>query len=520
MGSGVNKILGDRAVGKAHRVLLGLPLVLLPLLLGGARPWFWSCIAGIFAVGLAWSLWSGPEPRQGGNLSKKWLVGLGLFLLYPLCQTLPLSAAWIAQLSPHLMLWRDLAREVALAPSRYFSISYSPLVTFFSLLWWLFLVGYGLLFRKSVRGAGNLNWLYNTLFWVAGFEAFYGLLQTLIPSLGVLWFWEPTGAGLARGTFVNRNHYAAFLGMLWPVLLGYLLSVRAASQDEHALSYAQSERQKKARQKNWFLGFVIGLALLGLFFSQSRGGILGALIASTVFVVFGRKQHKKQAVVFFLGCWLVMFVYGSIIGFHGIVERFDGLEKDAPPRLNIWGDSLRLIQDHWLTGTGLGTHPEVIRLYQSHLTDQYDVVHAHSDYLELAAELGVPVAVVMTLALWGYWWASALRIAKLRKTVRSRGKAVRSKEYEVRSEGTVGSREEAVRSKEYGVRSEGTVGSREHGVRSREQGTGLEVEKRRLLALGALAGSAAFLCHCWVEFNWQIPANQLYFIVLLLLMRI
>ena len=495
MGSGVNNILGDRAVGKAHRVLLGLPLVVLPFLLGGARPWFWSFIAGIFAVSLAWSLWSEPEPWHGGNLSKKWLVGLGLLLLYPLFQTLPLSPSWIGQLSPTLMAWKERAKDVALAPSGYFSISYSPLVTFFSVLWWFFLAAYGLLFRKSVRGASDLGWFYNTLFWVAGLEAFYGLLQTLIPSLGVLWFWEPTGAGFARGTFVNRNHYAAFLGMLWPVLLGCLLSVRAASEYHHSVSNAELEQQKKARQKTWFLAFVIGLALLGLFFSQSRGGILGALIASTVFVVFGRKQHRKRAVVFFLGCWLVMFAYGSIIGFHGIVERFDGLEKAAPPRLNIWGDSLRLIQDHWLTGTGLGTHPEVIRVYQSHLTDQYDVVHAHSDYLELAAELGVPVAVMMVLLAWGYWWASALRIATLRR---------------------------AVRSKEYGVRSENAVRSWEKGEGSEELGVGcgLEVEKRRLLALGALAGSAAFLCHCWVEFNWQIPANQLYFIVLLVLMRV
>ena len=88
-----------------------------------------------------------------------------------------------------------------------------------------------------------------------------------------------------------------------------------------------------------------------------------------------------------------------------------------PPRIKIWGDTLRLIEDHWLTGTGLGTHPEVIRLYQSHLTDQFDIVHAHSDYLELAADLGVPVAAAMILALWGYWWVCAVRLARMREGV-------------------------------------------------------------------------------------------------------
>jgi len=44
-------------------------------------------------------------------------------------------------------------------------------------------------------------------------------------------------------------------------------------------------------------------------------------------------------------------------------------------------------------------------------------------------------------------------------------------------------------------------------------------EQRRLIAVGALAGSAAFLCHSRVDFNWQIPANALYFVTLLVLME-
>jgi hypothetical protein len=42
--------------------------------------------------------------------------------------------------------------------------------------------------------------------------------------------------------------------------------------------------------------------------------------------------------------------------------------------------------------------------------------------------------------------------------------------------------------------------------------------RRRWLAVGALAGGAAFLLHSLVELNGQIPANQLYFVLLLVLM--
>ena len=465
------------------RHLFGVPLVFLPLVLGGARPWLWSAIAGVFAASLAWSLSFGRQSGWTDNLSRKWAVGLGLLLLYPLLQVLPLPASLMAYISPHLLMWRELAGDVTQASSRFFSISYSPLVTWFSGLWWIFLAGYALLFRQFVREESNLMWFCRLLFWVAGIEAFYGLLQTLIPTLGVLW--ESEGQGVARGTFVNRNHYAAFLGMVWPILLAYILCPATAHPASHDHSQSALEEQKKERQKRWFLGFVIGLILLGQVFSMSRGGILGAVISLTVFVAVGKRQRKKGLVAFLVGCWVVMLVYGAIIGFGGIVARFNELELDTSGRGRIWEDSWQLIRDHWLTGAGLGTFPDVIRVYQSHLTDQFAIVHAHNDYLELAGELGLPVAAAMALLVWGYWWACARRLL----------------------------RASALASNERGARSRAA----ENGVPALDRD---QLEKRRLLALGALAGSAAFLCHSWVEFNWQIPANQLYFLVLLVLMKV
>ncbi len=518
-----------RAASKTSRFLLGLPLVLLPLLLGGARPWFWCGVAGLFALGLTWSIWSNMEPPQTGNLSRKWLSGLGVLLLYPVFQCLPLAGSWLAHLSPQLMLWKGYATDVALAPSRYFSTSYAPLVSFVSGLWWIFLAGYALLFRKTLREQTDLGWYFHTLFWVAGFEAFYGLLQTLIPSLGG--FWEAAGQGLARGTFVNRNHYAAFLGMVWPVLLAYLLSTRASSGRRQALSHSELEQRKTILQKSLFLGFVIGLVLLALFFSQSKAGIMGALISLTVFVAFGRIWRKRGMVALLVGCWLVMFAYGSIIGFHEILVRFDTLEKYAPVRLDVWGDTWRLIQDHWLTGTGLGTYPEVIRIYQSHLTDQWDIVHAHNDYLELAGDLGVPVATAMVLLAWGSWWVCAWGMVRKREAG-SRDRGAR-RAGDVKRETPAGKGRDLAPTETEEESGSDRVATGKGVPRGRhrtsraasgefEQGTinKEQVEKRRLLALGALAGSAAFLCHSWVEFNWQIPANQLYFIVLLVLMKI
>lgn len=463
------------------RHCLIIPLVLLPILLGGARPWFWSAIAGIFAASMAWSTWFGLPWSWSGSLSKRWLMVLGILLLYPFLQCLPLPASWVALLSPHLMQWKELAGKITQISSGFSSITYEPLVSLFSGFWWVFLAGYALLFRKAVREETSLSWLFSLLFWVAGSEALYGLLQALIPSLGVLW--ESAGQGLARGTFVNRNHYAAFLGMLWPLLLAYLFCLGSTSPDHRRAT--SLEQQNQNRQKRWFLGFLIGLMLLALVFSQSRGGIVSALLSLTVFVVFGKKHRRKGMVAFLVGSWGVMLGYGSIIGFEGVLTRFDQLEMDTSGRLKIWGDTLRLIGDHWLTGTGLGTYPEVIRVYQSHLTDQFAIVHAHNDYLELAGDLGVPMALFLTLLVWGYWGECARRLLREAKTGDKEGGA-------------------------------GSLSV----VKESLPLDGAQLENRRLIALGALAGGAAFLFQSWVEFNWQIPANQFYFLVLLVLMKV
>jgi O-antigen ligase len=50
-------------------------------------------------------------------------------------------------------------------------------------------------------------------------------------------------------------------------------------------------------------------------------------------------------------------------------------------------DSLRIYQDHWILGTGLGTLQEVFPLYETHY-DGLVVNHSHNDYAEALAETG------------------------------------------------------------------------------------------------------------------------------------
>ncbi len=512
----------SRNGGFIHRCVIVLPLVLLPIFAGGAPPWFWSVCAAFILVGAIYFIWNEQYGSLLSAISPKVFFILAPFFVYPFLQVIPLPEAWVSFLSPQRLIWIKRAEEVTGLKAMATSISYVPLTTVFTGLFLISLGVYALLLNKALQHEKQVDWLFLTLFFFIGLESFYGLLQVFIPSFGTPFDYDPSAAHMkyARGTFANRNHFAAFLGMSLPVLLMYVLSLDEKSRRSRSLSYAEKERREQIRQKQAFMSFILGLVLLALVFSRSRGGILATMISFTVLIALGGIRRGAMA-AFIAICWMIVLGYGGIIGFDQIIARFDLMEKNAPVRFQIWEDTMRMIEDHSLVGIGMGAYRTTINLYQSHFSDQYLIGEAHNDYLELVAEAGLPVAACAILLVWGYWWKTALRIRREIGEVRlAELEARKARRHERRSSsGGLPVRSERV-NEESRVESNG---SRRHERRDlEEERLRYELrraEQKRLLTIGALAGSAAFLCHIWVEFNWQMPANQLYFIMLMVLMR-
>ena len=434
-----------------HTLVLS-PLVLLALFFGGARPWIWQGVTGLFFFGLAaWHLRHDLVlPHKEARMA---LAAAACLLLVPLAQALPLPAGLQEFLSPVRAIWTSGLKEFGNTFST--SISYDPLATWMHLMWWAFLLVFAVLLHQAISSGASRypTWLLHALFLLAGFEALYGILQALIPSLGVLWDIDPAtglaGKGYARGTFINRNHFAAFLGLLWPLLLAYLLILKTPRKMEFILG--KRERAQVLMQKKALGVFCLGLVVLGLVFSQSRGGILGAMLTFTLLYVFAGLRQKRVAMAL-TACWLVMFGYGAIIGFDDIITRFMQTEEGASGRMELWQDGWTAATDHTLTGTGLSTFPSVSRAYQNAIGPQKRAHHAHNDYLETTVEMGIPLGGALILTLWGLWWYRAVFLWRRRKTMDP---------------------------------------------------------DRLVLAAGSLAALCGYMLHAWVEFNNAIPANQL-----------
>ena len=93
---------------------------------------------------------------------------------------------------------------------------------------------------------------------------------------------------------------------------------------------------------------------------------------------------------------------GGIIAWVGadvIAARFEADNTvTLGGRFEIWEDTLRIARDFWLTGTGLNTYGVATLFYQTSLPAAH-LREAHSDYLQLAAEGGVLLAVPIVLTI-------------------------------------------------------------------------------------------------------------------------
>ena len=437
----------------------------MPLLFGAVQPVVWSLYAAALFALFAAAVWRGGRIDPGLARSPWLLFSAGVFFVYTMVQVVPLPAGLAAHLSPLRHGVTVQAAGLLGAETGWHACSYLPATAFAR---WIFLLGL-LLFAGTLRvhlaGAGRLAALVALLLGVALLQSLYGLVQALVPTLGVLWADTAAGLGSARGTFINRNHFAGYLEMVWPLGLGLILALA------HAWRRQRNAHTGRLRRLKIFLSSdhigvqlliwaALVFILLALLFSKSRAGITGALIGFAAFIALvhtGGKRFSWPAwTVMGLGFAFLLF-YGNVIGFGEIIGRFLLIDEHGGSRANIWTDTLAIIRDHPL-GIGLGNYERVMTIYNAQGSYGIRHVHAHNDYLQLLAEAGWPGFVALAGGFFLFL-----------------GRCVR---------------------------------------RLRRYGAAMD-PARFYIGIGACSGLISIAFHSLFDFNLQIPANLLYFVVLL-----
>ena len=204
------------------------------------------------------------------------------------------------------------------------------------------------------------------------------------------------------GTFVNRNHFSGYLEMVIPLALGLIL----ARTDLFSLSGKKWKEKilrisEKGVYKNLLLALAVILMALAIILSKSRSGVF--LVVLTFILVFGMavlyfgrvRQQQKWIKSFLKVTFLIIVLMALYIGIDATIERFamDNILEEVRPV--VWSNTTGIIGDFPVFGSGLGTFEALYPAYEESSTPPL-FEHAHNDYLEYLAELGV-VGFVMLL---------------------------------------------------------------------------------------------------------------------------
>ena len=136
--------------------------------------------------------------------------------------------------------------------------------------------------------------------------------------------------------------------------------------------------------------FLLVLSLTACLVATLSGGGIMAAAVSVLFlfcIAYRRRTLRKRTVLFAL----VAAVVGAAVLMPALgrfVQRLSAdSQRDVMSRLHVWSDSLGVLKDFPLFGTGLGTYGQIFRRYQAHQMGSF-FDHAHNDYLEMATDTG------------------------------------------------------------------------------------------------------------------------------------
>jgi O-antigen ligase len=179
------------------------------------------------------------------------------------------------------------------------------------------------------------------------------------------------------------------------------------------LAFTLAWQQRDPARRLLWLGAGLLLVVM-VFLTSSRGGFVGLLAAGVVFVY--RRRGLAGAAVVLLALIVSVLVLPTDVGSRALATLFQddsrlppGLEVSNRAHVALFWAALRMIGDNPLFGVGPLNFKSLSTVYTG--LNQGNI--AHNSFLEIAAELGLPVLIVF-LMLLATTFRTLGRVARLR----------------------------------------------------------------------------------------------------------
>ena len=325
--------------------------------------------AGVLIVGvLAFAPFAAGRFSRAGISALEVLISVAIILLVVQSRRIPIDRLPLA--------WVPLAVfAVWSAVPTIFGGHWSTFEQFVDALYWLMMLTAGCCLA-SMMPWGRLA--------ICGGLAAGGSAAALRAIQEYIWARDPSWR--AFGPFFNPGFLSGYLTLTLPVTLALYLRAK-----ESAFSLLAA--------------VCLLLQVSALFLSGTRYGIATGIFSLAIFLAIAltrrgqfRADRRKLLVIGVLVLAVIAISAGPLLIRVGAAETHSGLF-----RLYTWRATLNMIWDHPLIGIGLGDFEAAFPRYNIAGFTRM----AHQNYLQIAAETGLPGLVFFLLALLSALWASA-----------------------------------------------------------------------------------------------------------------
>ncbi len=228
------------------------------------------------------------------------------------------------------------------------------------------------------RWPGLFGW-FKKIFFLTAYLAGTWLLFTTMGR----WFWFDYFSRFVprEGFFINPNIAAGFLGMA--LLWGLHLKLN----------------------REWFPWTGLGLLLVAWGLTESRGSLAAMVLVAVLYLVLHMGEIEKRISQWGSKQWLtfgVAVIFLAICLSSTVNRMLSGENADprAYFRFDIWISSFHMIMAQPIFGFGPGTFADVYPFFRPE--GYWDVFNpfAHNEFLQAAAECGIPALILILLLLW------------------------------------------------------------------------------------------------------------------------
>lgn len=223
--------------------------------------------------------------------------------------------------------------------------------------------------------------------WAGTVVALAGIVQQVTSNGRVFWLFDSGYDSDVIGPFLSRNNYASFIEMLVPLALVFAFQAKENARTYLAIAAA-----------------LVAAAIA----SGSRAGAVIVLIEAAVGVVLLSRLAKGAAYRLTATFALLAIAFTVILGYQFLWQRLSGDRDPYAGRREFVESAIAMVKAEPLHGFGLGTWQSAYRPFARIDTGRV-VNHAHNEWLQWAAEGGLPacglMAVVFGLCLRPAWFS-------------------------------------------------------------------------------------------------------------------